>query len=60
MGKLRRNPEELISSYLALECNMLKLHFLHSDLDFFPGNTTTFSEEQGENAPSGCIPNGKT
>jgi hypothetical protein len=28
---------ELISSYSAIGCNMsLKLHFLHSHLDFFP------------------------
>jgi hypothetical protein len=29
--------QELISSYSAMGCNMsLKIHFLHSHLDFFP------------------------
>ena len=26
----------------------LKLHFLHSHLDFFPSNLVDFSEEEGE------------
>jgi len=30
-------------------CNMsLKLHLLHSHLDYIPGNLGAFSEEQGE------------
>jgi hypothetical protein len=37
----------------------LQLHFLQSHLDFFPGNTAAFSEEQGEKVPAGHIPNGK-
>jgi hypothetical protein len=41
--------QELISSYSAVECNMsLKLHLLHSHLDFFPENMEAVSNERGE------------
>lgn len=41
--------EELIASYAALGCNMsLKLHFMHSHLDFFPENMGAVSDEHGE------------
>ncbi|UYV84654.1 hypothetical protein LAZ67_X002984 [Cordylochernes scorpioides] len=40
---------ELLLFYKALGCNMsLKIHFLHSHLDFFPDNLGTVSEEHGE------------
>jgi hypothetical protein len=36
--------EELLSSFCALGCNMsLKLHFLQSHVDFFPGNMAAVS-----------------
>jgi len=39
----------LIKSYQALECNKsLKIHFLHSHLNFFPDNLGDVSDEQGE------------
>ena len=39
----------LIESYEKLGCRMsLKLHFLHSDLDFFRDNLGNVSEEHGE------------
>ncbi|UYV62143.1 hypothetical protein LAZ67_1007985 [Cordylochernes scorpioides] len=38
---------DLLLSYKALECNMsLKIHFLHSHLDFFPDNLGAVSDEQ--------------
>jgi hypothetical protein len=38
--------EQLLSSYRALECNiLLKLLFLHSHFDFFTGNMAAFSDE---------------
>lgn len=41
--------EELIQSYKTLGCNMsLKLHFLHSHLEFFPDNLGAVSDEHGE------------
>ncbi|KYM94050.1 hypothetical protein ALC62_15341, partial [Cyphomyrmex costatus] len=47
------NYEELISellkAYKSLGCNMsLKIHFLHSHLDFFPQNLGAVSDEHGE------------
>ncbi|UYV69023.1 hypothetical protein LAZ67_6002057 [Cordylochernes scorpioides] len=40
---------ELLLSYKALGCNMsLKIHFLHSHLDFFPDNLGAVSDEHGE------------
>ena len=48
-----QNYEELVNnllqSYHKLGCNMpLKIHFLHSHLDFFPENCGEVSDEQGE------------
>ncbi|GFX87926.1 uncharacterized protein TNCV_4373911 [Trichonephila clavipes] len=38
----------LITSYKNLGCNMsLKIHFLHSHLDFFPENLGAVSDEHG-------------
>ena len=39
----------LLSKYHALGCHMsLKIHFLHSHLDFFPSNFGDVSDEHGE------------
>jgi hypothetical protein len=41
--------ERLLQSYEAMGCNMsLKIHFLHSHLDFFPQNLSAVSDEHGE------------
>lgn len=41
--------EELTDSYKALGCRMsLKIHYLHSHLDFFRSNLGDYSEEHGE------------
>ena len=41
--------EELLSAYKATGCNMsLKVHFLHSHLDFFLENLGAVSNEHGE------------
>jgi hypothetical protein len=41
--------QELISSYSALGCNMsLKLHILHSNLDFFPEKMEAVLDEHGK------------
>jgi hypothetical protein len=41
--------EELLSAYKTMGCNMsLKVHFLHSHLDFFPENLGAVSDEHGE------------
>jgi len=47
------NYEELVNTLLLsfqnLGCNMsVKVHFLHSHLDYFPDNLGDYSEEQGE------------
>ena len=40
---------ELLTSYKNLGCNMsLKIHFLHSHLEFFPENLGAVSDEHGE------------
>lgn len=40
---------ELLQNYNKLGCNMsLKVHFLHSHLDFFPSNLGAVSDEHGE------------
>ena len=40
---------KLIEKFRTLGCRMsLKIHFLHSHLNFFPENLGDFSEEQGE------------
>ena len=48
-----QNYEELVNnllqSYQKLDCNMsLKIHFLHSHLEFFPENCGAVSDEHGE------------
>lgn len=41
--------QRLLRSYQQLGCRMsLKIHFLHSHLDFFPENMGAVSDEQGE------------
>lgn len=41
--------EDLLVAYQKLGCNMsLKIHFLHSHLDFFPENCGAVSDEHGE------------
>ena len=41
--------DTLLGSYKAMGCNMsLKIHFLHSHLEFFPENLGSVSDEQGE------------
>jgi hypothetical protein len=50
---MAQNCEELVNklsqSYHKLGCNMLlKIHFLHSHLDFFPENCGAASDEHGE------------
>ena len=43
------NARTMLGKYKALGCNIsLKLHFLHSHLDYFPENLRDVSEEQGE------------
>lgn len=45
----KRIVETMLSNYNKLGCLMnLKLHFLHSHLDYFPENLGHYSEEQGE------------
>lgn len=40
---------DLLRNYKILGCNMsVKVHFLHSHLDYFPENLGAVSEEQGE------------
>ena len=54
LGNHRRDDHamvmsNLIESYEKLDCRMsLKLHFLHSHLDFFQDNLVNVSEEHGE------------
>lgn len=41
--------KEMLDAYQALGVNMsLKIHFLHSHLDFFPENMGSVSDEHGE------------
>ena len=41
--------DELIQAYQIIGCHMsLKVHFLHSHLDFFPENAADVSDEHGE------------
>ena len=52
-GKRAQNYEELVNNllhrYQKLGCNMsLKIHFLHSHLDFFQQNYGAVSDEHGE------------
>src|SRR5688572_17011034 len=41
--------EDMLKQYQKFRCNMsLKMHFLHSHLDFFPDNCGMVSDEHGE------------
>ena len=41
--------ENMLEKFRILGCNMsIKIHFLHSYLDYFPENLGDVSEEQGE------------
>jgi hypothetical protein len=41
--------EELLGAYIMKRCNMsMKIHFLHSHLDFSPENLRDVSDEHGE------------
>ena len=41
--------DKLLKAYKTMKCNMsLKIHFLHSHLDFFPANLGAVSDEHGE------------
>ena len=43
------HANNLLRSYQTLGCNMsLKVHFLHSHLDFFPENCGAVNDEHGE------------
>lgn len=45
----REKIKVLLDCYYKMGCNMsLKLHFLHSHLDFFPENMGSVSDEHGE------------
>lgn len=54
LGKTRSNDygaivNEFLQAYGDMGCRMsIKIHFLHSHLDFFPENLGKFSDEQGE------------
>ncbi|KAI6655687.1 hypothetical protein LOD99_1827 [Oopsacas minuta] len=49
LSNYRERVETLLNAYEKMGCRMsLKLHFLHSHLDFFPENLGTVSDEQGE------------
>ena len=54
MGNVKSNSyqegvAELLAAYKEMGCRMsLKMHFLHSHLDFFPENLGAVSDEQGE------------
>ena len=40
---------DMLKNFMKLGCNMsIKVHFLHSHLDYFPENLGAVSEEQGE------------
>ena len=44
-----RIVEDMLKVYKKMRCHMsLKIHFLHSHLDFFPHNLRDVSDEQGE------------
>jgi len=45
----KEGVQRLLDAYQKLGCNMsLKVHFLHSHLEFFPKNLGMVSDEQGE------------
>ena len=40
---------EMLEAYQSVGCNMsLKVHFMHSHIDFFPSNCGALSDEHGE------------
>jgi hypothetical protein len=47
--KYRQLVQQMLEDYRMVGCNMLlKVHFLHSHLDFFPTNLADISDEHGE------------
>ena len=47
---------DLLDSYKNMGCRMsLKMHFLHSHLDFFPESLGVVSNEQGERFPHAIL-----
>ena len=45
----REEVQNLRAAYKGMQCRMsLKVHFLYSQLDFFPENIGAVSDEQGE------------
>ncbi|GBN84852.1 hypothetical protein AVEN_256417-1 [Araneus ventricosus] len=47
--KLRQIVNNLLKGYKTMGCNMsLKIHFLHSHLEFYPENLGSVSDEHGE------------
>jgi hypothetical protein len=45
----RQIISKMIKNYHAINCNMsIKMHFLHSHLNFFPDNLGAVSDEHGE------------
>ena len=48
-SSFKMGVENLLEAYKEMGCRMsLKIHFLHSHLDFFPANLGAISDEQGE------------
>ncbi|KAJ8703707.1 hypothetical protein PYW08_016961 [Mythimna loreyi] len=46
----------MLAAYEAQGCKMsLKVHFLHSHIDYFPENLGAYSEEQGERFTRMCV-----
>ncbi|GBP30318.1 hypothetical protein EVAR_27932_1 [Eumeta japonica] len=44
-----QHVEQLLINFQQIECNMsIKLHYLHSHLDYFPENLGDLGEEQGQ------------
>ena len=49
--------QDLLTSYKAMGCNMsLKIHFLDSQLDFFPETLGEVSDEHGERLHQDTVP----
>jgi hypothetical protein len=45
----KNTVETMFENFKKLGCNMsVKVHFLHSHIEYFPENLGRFSEEQGE------------
>ena len=48
-SKYKEIVKTLLDNFHKLGCNMsVKIHFLHSHLEYFPENLGALSEEQGE------------